>query len=190
MKKSIIASLLLLAGCQTQTVDTQSYLHDAQKTAQAFTQQLGGTLKQQIQSQGVVSAIPFCKEVAPAIAMQYSTDTKTVTRVSTKARNRQQGIPDAWEEKVLQQFAQQTLAEPAKANLEHSQVSTENGVNYYRYAKAIKVQDVCLSCHGQPHDISTDVLKALDKHYPNDIARGYKVGDLRGAVSIKYKLNE
>lgn len=189
MQKSIIASVLLLAGCQTQTVDTQPYLQDAQKTAQAFTQQLGGTLKQQIQDHGVVSAISFCKEVAPAIAKQHSTDVKTVTRVSAKARNRQQGIPDAWETQALANLAQQASTAPADAPLEYSQITTENGVRYYRYAKAIKVQAMCLKCHGQPQDISADVLKALDQHYPNDIARGYKAGDLRGAVSIQYKLN-
>jgi len=189
MKRTIITSMLLLAGCQTQTVDTQPHLHDAQKTAQAFTQQLGGTLKQQIQNHGVVSAIPFCKEVAPAITQQHSINAKTIKRVSTKARNRQLGIPDAWEEKTLASFAQQTLTASADAPLEFSQVTQENGVRYFRYAKAIKIQDMCLKCHGQAQDISPDVLNALDKHYPNDIARGYQVGDLRGAISIKYKLN-
>ena len=189
MKKLMITSVLLLSGCLTQTVDTQTYLHDAQKTTQAFTQQLGGTLKQQIQSQGIVSAIPFCKEVATTIAQQYSTDKKTVTRVSTKARNRQQGIPDAWEEKVLQSFLQQQSADPAKANLEYSQITTENNARYYRYAKAIKVQPMCLACHGQKNDISTEVKNALDQYYPNDIARDYQVGDVRGAVSIRYRLD-
>jgi Protein of unknown function (DUF3365) len=189
MKKVIITSILILSGCQTHTVNTQTYLQDAQKTAQAFMQQLGGILKQQIQSQGVVSAIPFCKQVAPTIANQYSTDVRTVKRVSTKARNRIQGIPDAWEEQALANLTQKVNTKTADAPIEFSQVTTENGEQYYRYAKAITVQGICLQCHGQPKDISTDVNAALDKHYPNDIARGYKVGDLRGAVSIKYKLN-
>ena len=61
MKRTIITFIFILTGCQTQAVNTQPYLHDAQETAQAFMQQLSGTLKQQIQKQGVVSAIPFCK---------------------------------------------------------------------------------------------------------------------------------
>ncbi len=189
MKKVIITSILILSGCQTHTINTQTYLQDAQKTAQAFMQQLGGTLKQQIQSQGLVSAIPFCKQAAPAIANQYSTDVRTVKRVSTKARNRMQGIPDAWEEQALANLTQQVLTKTADAPIEFSQITIENGAKYYRYAKAITVQDICLQCHGQPQDMSTDIVNALDKHYPNDIARGYKLGDLRGAISIKYKLN-
>lgn len=194
MKKLMITAAFLLFGCQTQTVDTEAYLHDAQKTTQAFTQQLGSTLKQQIESQGVVSAIPFCKQVAPAIAQQHSTDKKTVVRVSKKARNQQQGIPDAWEEQVLQDFAQQLSTEPtkdklAKANLAFGQIVTENNARYYRYAKAIQVQKMCLACHGKAEQISSEVLSALNQHYPNDIARDYEIGDLRGAVSIKYKLD-
>lgn len=197
MKNQIsIATLLLVVGCQTQPtqtedikpIDTQALLQDAQQTAQTFTQELGGTLKQHIQTQGVVSAIPFCKQVAPAIANKHSTETKVVKRVSTKARNRTQGIPDAWEQNALASFAQQVQTAAKDAPLEQSQVTTENGQRYFRYAKAIKIQAMCLKCHGQEQDIAPDVRNALSINYPQDIARGYKEGDLRGAVSIKYTL--
>jgi cytochrome c551/c552 len=84
---------------------------------------------------------------------------------------------------------QRLSPEATKANLEYRDIITENNARYYRYAKAIKEQKTCLACHGQSKDISTEVQNALDKQYPNDIARSYEVGDVRGAVSIRYRLS-
>ncbi len=52
----------------------------------------------------------------------------------------------------------------------------------FRFAKAIKVAPVCLNCHGQT--IAPEVKQALNEHYPNDLATGYRLGDLRGIFSI------
>jgi hypothetical protein len=45
---------------------------------------------------------------------------------------------------------------------------------------------MCLNCHGQPGtDISAETQKALAELYPNDLAIGHKIGDLRGMWSIR-----
>ena len=48
--------------------------------------------------------------------------------------------------------------------------------------KAIPTGEVCLACHGK--DINPDVASALDAAYPQDQARGYALGDIRGAFSV------
>ncbi len=40
----------------------------------------------------------------------------------------------------------------------------------------------CLACHGGK--IQIKVTETLDKLYPQDQARGYKAGDIRGAFTI------
>jgi len=45
----------------------------------------------------------------------------------------------------------------------------------------------CLKCHGE--DIDPKVAAKLDALYPQDNARGYKVGQVRGAFTLKKKLN-
>ncbi|MBT6406447.1 MAG: DUF3365 domain-containing protein, partial [Rhodospirillaceae bacterium] len=40
----------------------------------------------------------------------------------------------------------------------------------------------CLACHGAK--IPAAVEEALKADYPNDKARGYKAGDIRGAFTI------
>lgn len=189
MKKIIFSLAALLSACAHQTLNTDQYLAESRTTAQQFSEQLGGTLKQQMQTGGVESAIPVCKQIAPALAAQHSTDKIIVKRVSNKNRNAIQGIPDAWEKTTLERFQTAINVDQQSQHLEFSEVVTENNHRYLRYAKGIRVQALCLKCHGQEQDISPNVKKLLNEHYPDDHATGYKVGDLRGIISIKTQLD-
>ncbi len=53
--------------------------------------------------------------------------------------------------------------------------------NTYRYARPIFVKKSCLKCHGQPEDAPREVIEK----YGSEKAFGYKVGDVRGIVSVK-----
>ncbi len=56
----------------------------------------------------------------------------------------------------------------------------------FRFAKAIYVKKGCLKCHGSPDQIPTEIMKALRAKYGNNVDRAinYKVGDLRGIISV------
>jgi len=54
-----------------------------------------------------------------------------------------------------------------------------------RYLRALPTGPLCLTCHGQPKDIPNDVASTLNELYPYDKAIGYKLGEIRGAISIK-----
>ncbi len=57
----------------------------------------------------------------------------------------------------------------------------------FRYTKALYVKRSCLTCHGSPSQIPDYILQALKAKYGNNFKRaiGYKVGQLRGIVSVK-----
>ena len=42
----------------------------------------------------------------------------------------------------------------------------------------------CLACHGET--LAEPVAQAIDRLYPEDQARGYQPGDLRGAFTITW----
>jgi len=56
----------------------------------------------------------------------------------------------------------------------------------FRFAKAIYVKEGCLKCHGSPDQIPPAIMKALRAKYGNNVDRAinYKVGDLRGIISV------
>ena len=69
------------------------------------------------------------------------------------------------------------------AKMEYAEVVAEGGKQYFRYMKAIPTGELCLKCHGA--EIEPGVKAKLDELYPNDKARGFKLGDIRGAFTIK-----
>ena len=90
---------------------------------------------------------------------------------------------------MLAQFAERAKQGERFADMTYSEVVNEPDGHYFRFMKPIGVQPKCLLCHGAPEQIPEPIRAMLKKHYPFDDATGYKVGELRGAVSIKQPLD-
>ncbi len=184
MNKKIIVSLFLVL------IPTGSYANEQKildAKALAIVKQFGGALKPQLKAAmkngGPVNAINVCSVQAPAIAKHLSNESGwVINRVSLKARNTQTAMPDAWESKILHQFEQQQIQGVVVKKMALSEIIS----NEYRYMKPQAIEPVCLHCHGE--NIKPDVQKALRKYYPNDKATGYRLGDIRGAFSLRKKL--
>ena len=153
----------------------------------SIVKKFGGTLKPELgkalKSGGPVHAIEVCSVQAPAIAKKLSAETGwNVKRVSLKQRNSETATPDQWEKKVLQQFdARQAKGESAK-KMAYAEIVD----GQFRFMKAQGVEPVCLTCHAA--QISPDVEAALKAKYPDDKARGYSLGMIRGAFSLTKEL--
>lgn len=164
------------------TVRTQA----AQVTATEFVTRLGATLKEQIAKAGPEGAVSVCRDVAPEIANELSLEHGwKVTRVGTRVRNTMIGMPDPWEQDVLEAFKERASKGEKYSDMSHSEVVIEPAGKYFRFMKAIGVQQQCLTCHGGEAQIPDTIKALLEDKYPHDEAVGYAAGDLRGAVSIK-----
>jgi len=158
----------------------------AVKTTKEFVKTLGGHMKGAMKEGGPTNAVKVCSEIAPQLTGDISRKTGwKVTRVGTRVRNSMLGTPDAWEQKVLAQFEARKTKGEALKKMAFSEVVEEPNGKYFRFMKAIPVQRACLQCHGSKKDVLPEVEMILEEQYPHDRARNYKVGDLRGAVSIK-----
>ena len=171
--------------------DIKMRVQAAKATTMEFVQGLGTTMKQEIQTGGPAAAIKVCRDVAPAKANEISLARGwKVTRVGTRVRNPMIGMPDAWEQQVLQKFSAQVEQGGKPADLVHYEVVQEPDGRYLRFMKAIGTQPLCLACHGARDNIADSVKAGLQDSYPHDRAVGYAAGDLRGAVSIKQPLDQ
>jgi hypothetical protein len=188
---SALAALLLAASVTVHAADfdQNKATEESRKIAQEFMQKLGGTLKQQLQSGGPEAAIATCKQVAPALAAEYSTAGRVVKRVSLKPRNQALGTPDDWEKQKLESFDHTLSDGKPISSMEVSAVTEDAGGRWFRYLKAIPTLPMCLQCHGSTERIPEGVKAILAKDYPGDQATGYSAGAVRGAVSIKLKLD-
>lgn len=186
----VLALPALLAGCASgPSAEQQAALvADARKATGTLVQRLGGELKAALGEKGPDGAIGVCKERAPLIATEVSKQTGfTVTRVSPKNRN-PAGVPDAWEAEAQAGLEKRLAGGEKPETLDTWQIVSTPGGKQFRYAKALPVQPVCLTCHGDPAAIPDSVKARVAAEYPQDKATGYGPGMVRGIVSIKRAL--
>ncbi len=180
-------ALLAITPLHTQATSSEELTTQARQIIQQFATQLKTTLQTGIKTTGAAGAIDSCKLQAPDIADQLSElNGWQVGRTSLKTRN-PDNAPDDWETSTLQNFASQQTQGIDPATLEaYTILDTPEG-RQFRYMKAIPTAAVCLNCHGSK--LSPEVIHRLDLLYPQDQARDYHQGDIRGAFTLSKKLN-
>ncbi len=155
----------------------------ARAVARKYGDKLKDALHEATQGGGPANGIAVCHDKADQIATALSAESNMIVgRTSLKLRN-PNNAPDNWELAVLKQFeARKEQGEPAEKLEFFSVIDDDQGQQTFRYMKAIPTAAPCLACHGEHIDPEVDSkLKAL---YPNDKARGFKEGELRGAFTI------
>jgi hypothetical protein len=146
---------------------------------------LVGELQAAMKAGGPLGAIEVCNTRAASIADGLSKKNNLrLGRTSLKVRS-PKNVPDAWETKVMKDFEARKAKGEDPGALEHSEVVTQDGKREFRYMKALPVAQgmPCLACHGEKIDPA--VQAKLQQLYPRDAAVGFRVGDLRGAVTIR-----
>lgn len=167
---------LVMAGCAR----ADGRLESSRAIAAEFQQTLGGELKSALAEHGPVHAIEVCADVAPAIAREASAASGAgVGRTALRVRN-PDNAPDAGARAVLEDFRER-VAGGAAMPVEHFEAHDDGSA---RYMRAIVMQPLCVTCHGEP--LAGDVAEALAAHYPDDAATGFEVGELRGAFVIDW----
>jgi hypothetical protein len=187
---TLFASLAVLLAFGNAAADPASgpaAPNPAAEEAKALVKEFAGTLQDELQAAikagGPISAVAVCKDRAPTIAADLATRSGwEVKRTSLKPRNLALDTPDPWERQVLARFEERKAAGEAADTLAFGAVVDDAGTKRFRFMKAIPTGEVCLACHGK--DINPDVAGALDAAYPQDQARGYAIGDIRGAFSV------
>ncbi len=186
----MMLTALLLASSAAFSDQISERQQASGKVVKALLQELGGKLKQEMKTNGPVAAISVCQDVAPAVANRLSLENGwRVTRVSSKPRNPLLGMTDEWEAETLRAFESRAASGESYATMIQAEVVEEAGKSYFRFMKPLTIKPVCLSCHGSDKQIPEVVKAELKKRYPYDKARNYKVGQLRGAVSIKQPMD-
>jgi hypothetical protein len=186
MKRLFPIILSSLIASTAQAASEEQMIKESQQAIKEFAGQLKSELMKGMKSGGPLEAISACKSVAEEIAKSNSKKLGwEISRTSLKPRN-SNNAPDSWEATVLEGFEARKTEGKAISKIDHAEIIPNNGQPIFRYMKAIPTKPLCLACHGD--NIPIDLSNRLDQLYPDDQARGFKVGDLRGAFSIKRKV--
>lgn len=150
--------------------------------------QLISALQEAIANEGVPEAIKFCNVNALPILKEVSDKYNVeIKRVSNQYRN-PADKPLEYEEGILDTYVYN--GENDIAN--EPNIQKIEGGEVLLFTKAIMIPNaLCLNCHGQTGtEISPETQKVLDELYPEDKAKGHKIGDLRGMWSIRLPKKE
>jgi hypothetical protein len=185
------SAAVLMMATSVAIADQIALEQGASEVAESLLEELGEAMTREMTKGGPTEAIVVCTRLAAEVAGRLSREHGwRVTRVGTRVRDPLLGMPDAWEQRVLAEFAERAAKGKAFANMTHHEVVTEPDGQYFRFMKPIVVQSKCLFCHGSSEQIPVAIRTMLKQQYPFDRAIGYKMGDLRGAVSIKQPLDD
>ncbi|MEG3641538.1 Tll0287-like domain-containing protein [Magnetococcus sp. PR-3] len=189
-KAHVVGALTLVAALSAQpalAVDEMAMVTESRGAVKMFFGKLKGTLMQGMKSGGPGAAATLCNSAAGGIGNMASKNYGgTVARTSLKVRN-PDNAPDAWERKVLESFDARLAAGEDPKKMEHHEVVMVNDQKVFRYMKAIPTAaKPCLACHGEKIHPKAEVT--LSRLYPNDKARGYKAGQIRGAFTLKKEI--
>lgn len=188
MRRICLAVIAILGSSAVPAEDSPPAWVDQARTGAAA---LGGQLQQALQSAmaegGPVAGIEVCQLQAPEIARNVSDPGMKVGRTSLKVRN-PDNAPGAWETRMLEDFERRLTSGEAPGQIESFVVRNDGERRFGHWMKAIPTQGLCTACHGS--DISPEVAAAIDATYPQDKARGYSAGELRGAFTVEIDLGD
>ena len=111
----------------------------------------------------------------------------TIARSSHKLRNLGNS-PDAYTAAAIEEFlARQENGESAKEMVK-AEIVEQDGQKVFRMVKAIPTGKQCLACHGGA-EVSDAVATRITELYPEDKARNFNVGEMRGVFTLMKVLN-
>ncbi len=195
-------SLLMLGACEknqqkpennstngTQSTTTQTeksqvnYLEKGDEITTATQAALLQTVSKAIAEKEAHGAVEYCNLKALTIVDSLSKlHNCQIRRVSDKYRNPQDKAQNETEKKALATFIEK---HQKQEKLEPFILQEDKNVYYF---KPIMVgMETCLKCHGdKSKDIAPKTLATIEKLYPNDLAKGYKLKDFRGMWVVKF----
>lgn len=135
---------------------------------------------------GPAAAIAFCADSAQVRSARHQRAGVDVRRVGTRIRN-PVNAPDSVERSLLDQLAT-GLEQGSMPQEIVTVIPGPDGSFQLHYIRPIVVAEPCLACHGEPSSFDLAVRRVLATRYPQDAATGYRVGDLRGAISVRIPL--
>ena len=150
--------------------------------ALATKKELGKNLMKALNEKGPVHAVEFCNiEAMPITSEKEEQYQAKIKRASDKPRNPNNKATSK-EEIHINTFKNQL------ANSEKIEPIVEKNNKNVDFYYPIVTNDMCLKCHGNiGKEIHEETYKTIKLKYPEDLAVGYSVNEVRGIWHIEFQ---
>ena len=193
MPRLLAVATLVAGGCgdarrtpQSSAVPDSADVALARAAATGLGSDLMSMLTRELTRGGPAAAIAVCADSAQERTRRHQEGGVMVRRVGTRMRN-PLNTPDSVEQAVLRSFAASIAAGGSPGDSSFV-IRAPGGAGELRFMRPVRVQELCLTCHGPVEQIAPEVRRTIAARYPGDQATGYSVGELRGAVSVRFTL--
>lgn len=161
-------------------------LTQSRRIAQEAKQRFESVLSRSLESGNILRSFSVCRHESLEILSDMSRAMGVrIARVSLRPRNPSIASPDAWEQRVLQEFEWRNRAGEHASVLEHGEFVDQPAGRVYRYMVAVPVDRRCMRCHGPDHALTDAVREKLTVDYPvGGPHEGYRLDGFAGAISI------
>jgi len=150
----------------------------------ATKKELSKNLMKAISKKGTAGAVEFCNIRAIPITHKKEKEfNATIKRASDKPRNPINKANDR-EKQVIISFKESI------ANGEKPDAIVDKNSDKFEFYYPIMTNAMCLQCHGEVgEDVTQDTYKTITLKYPEDMAVGYDVDQVRGIWHITFEGN-
>ncbi|MBL7760969.1 MAG: DUF3365 domain-containing protein [Sediminibacterium sp.] len=192
MKKTFVVTLALVTvvivmnACDQsgskEAAILESYRLKGDSISTTAQQTIFKNLTSAVDSGGLVYAIDFCNRNAMRITDSLSQLAGSrIERLTNRNRNSQNRIKEEGDRVIWEHFESH-----GDGNVDDTLIHTSDSYTYY---KPIRIaMPACLNCHGKKDkDLDPLVAKVIAEKYPNDLATGYQMNDLRGIWKITFR---
>ena len=176
----IVLFLLITSISNSESSETNKsvILNEAKNLLKETAKQYKNTLIQGLQHNNLIKALKYCNKEVERLVSKDNEKGFAIKRVSLRPRNKN-NYPNLYEKEILENFNKLSSNDNKDLALEYSEIIKDENNNKFVYLKAIRIEEVCLNCHGS--NINDDLKKEIQKLYPDDKAINYKLNDIRGA---------
>lgn len=164
-------TLIFILSCSLSSFANEK---KALKAIKRFGNLLQAELKKGLK-ESPTQALEICNLKAPQIQEEVLKKGIELGRVSKKNRN-PHNRPKKWMAPYIESFHNNKIKKP------YVVVKLDKGK--HGLLKPIRTMPVCLTCHGEK--IPDDLQGKIKTLYPNDLATGYKLGQIRGFFWAEY----
>lgn len=184
---SLALAIVGAAGCGTpfSEAEEKAAMEKGAALAKASFKALSTRLRQAMNEGGPAHAVDFCSLNALSLMDSLSTTHHAhIRRTSDRVRDTHDQ-PDAEEARIMKDMLAEWEAGGGSPNIPARGMAHGDSIAYY--APIFISSPACLKCHGDPgSSMDASALSMIDERYPDDRAKGYELGDLRGMWSIRW----
>jgi hypothetical protein len=127
----------------------------------------------------------FCFHVQIISHKYESNKLFSLRRISDKMRNKHNAAY-SYENDVINEFSSFSQSQPRTMQV-WNKWSKDNKFYYF---KEIQIEKSCLRCHGSDGEIPASLQERIENLYPNDKAKGYRLGEVRGLYVVMIRWPE